>query len=341
MGPRTTAPTALLIALLPAALGLAQDPPPERPVPIDQVIATVGDAAILRSTVDQAAAGEIRSREQELGRPLTDNELAIVRTRVLQRLIDQHCLAQAAKTLGVFPPSRIEEMFQEELKKIEREQVRQLGSMQRFSQELRDQRKTWDTFAREQRLETMSSLTEQFAVYGRLNNQRNLFITPRMMRDFYRANRDLLYVYGPQARLGSVAFLVRGDAAASLEQARQAADTWRAEDLSSAELAARFPGARPQPDEVGIGSPLKSGLKATWRDFALGNPTGTVSDPIREGDVIWVLKVLEQLAGRDSPFEDEAVQADIRRRLEQQVVELLKTQAILRSRLRTHVWIAQ
>jgi parvulin-like peptidyl-prolyl isomerase len=328
-------------ALILAGSVAAQTTPPRQPDPvgIDQVVATVGDAAILRSTLTDVAAGRIRVLELDLGRPLREAELAAERNRALEQLIDQHCLAQAAKTLGVYPPSLIEERFQEQLYRAEQEQVRQLGgSYQRWSQELRQQGKTWQTFEREQRLEVMGELTKQIAIYDRLQNQRNLFITPRMMRDFYRENREQLYVHGPRVTLGVVAFLAGTDPDASTEQARAAAGLWRQEGLSSAELAARCPGARAPGDETGIGQDSKQALKPFMRDFALGQPAGTVSEPIREGGAIWLLKVLERQEGRNDPFEDAAVQADIRRRLEAQVVEVLLFQAIQRSRARTHVW---
>ncbi len=329
-----------LAALLTAPLA-AQQPGPATPRPeltvVDQVIATVNDAAILDSTLRQASTGAINRREAELGRPLRDAEAAAERGMELQALIDRHCLAQAAKTLGIIPPARVEELFQEELKQAEREQVRSLGSVQKFSQELKESGKTWETFEREQRLQKMQELTEQIAIYGRLQNQRNLFITPQMMRDFYRDNRDL-FVYGERASVARVAFLVEGDEQAVMDTARALAEAWRKQPATSAVIAKGFPGARALADETGIHAGSTRTLRPYLVEFALQHPLDTVSEPIRDGSVVAVLRVIERRDARNGAFEDADVQAQIRQSLEQQVIKALRAKAIARSRLRTYIW---
>src|SRR5207249_127091 len=90
------------------------------------------------------------------------------------------------------------------------------------------------TFERDQRVRKLAGLTRELAVYGRMQNQRGLFITPKMMRECYHQNQRLLQ--GARALVAVVAFSGSGarDAAAS------AVTAWRAEDLTSAQLAQRF-----------------------------------------------------------------------------------------------------
>lgn len=330
--------TALALAHGPALH--AQETRPPRPdiVLVDRVVATVGDAAILQSRVVETAAGELRSRQQELGRPLTNEERTVILGTALERLIDQHAMAQAAKTLGVIPPSQVEAIFQHDLAEAEREQVRQFGSYQKLSEEFARRNLTWASFERDQRLERMSELTEQMAVYSRISNQQNLFITPRMMLELYRENVQA-FVYGPRVTLGVVAFVGLDDA--NRARAAEAAALWRKESLTSAELAARFADhASAQKDVVGLSQETKDKVPAFLAEFGLKSPTGAVSEPAARGSTLFIAKVLEVVPGRNSQFEDPEVQAQLRTRLEALVLSGMRRQAVARSRMRTHTWYA-
>src|SRR5262245_58295188 len=100
-------------------------------VPLDRVVATVNDAVILNSEVLTLTAGKVRTREEELKRRLTPEEIGRLFAAMLESKIDQHALAQAAKTLGIIPPDRVESFLQEQLRDEERDQIRELGTYQR------------------------------------------------------------------------------------------------------------------------------------------------------------------------------------------------------------------
>lgn len=332
---------ALVAAAVLAATATAQQPPPKdepsRPVLIDRVIATVGDAAILQSKMLETAQGEIHDLEQERGRALTPEERQRPLARAMQRLVHDRILAQGAKTLGIVPPSRVEEIVRDRLAEAEQTQVRQLGGLQKFSEELLSQNRTYPAWEREQRIEIESSLAEDISVWSRLQNQRNLFITPRMLREAYQLHRDD-FVYGPRASLAVVAF----DAAAA-DKAAAAVKKWREMELTAAEVATEFGG-------LAVDSRLIRGLdhitEASSKDldplfvrFALDHPAGTVSDPQPSNRRLYVLRVLEQVPGADGRFEDPAVQNRLRKRLEEEVVAMLKLQALRRSQERTYVWL--
>jgi hypothetical protein len=322
-----------------AATGQQPQQPQQRNiVVIDEVVSTVNDAAILASTVERTAGGAIRARELELGRSLTEAETLKERLKVLAKLIDEHSMAQATKTLGVLPPGRVEEVVQERLKQATREQVRQLGSELRFTQELKAQGQSWPSWERDQRLKIMSELAEGIAVWGRLQYQQNLFITPRMMREFYHKNR-LQFVHGFLSTVARIGFFVEGDREAVLAGARKAAELWRTESLTSTEMTARFPAARAQPDLIDIGPDTPPDRVPQYvLDFA-ANQAGTVSDPVAVGEnSVFVMKVLDHHEATNASFEDPQVQAAIRHALEQGVIRRLRDEAIQRSRDRTYIW---
>lgn len=328
-----------LAALAPLA---AQETPVEKPpnkpaeerhfVLVDRVVATVGDTAILQSKVMQTAAGDIRNREQQIGGRLPPQTMQTIVSMALERLIQQYQLAQAVKTLGILPPSRIEEIIQSELQDAEKEQVRLMGSVQKFSEELVRQGRTFQSFEKDTRLEKSSELTEQMTVQSRLQNQRNLFISPRMLRDFYNENQKD-YVFGPHASLAVVQFV--GDAAS---KAPAAAKDWREMDKTADEIARQYGARAPiYPALEHINEASVSGLKTFLVRFALDHPQGTVSDPIVDEGTTWVLKVVERVDGKNGQFDDPEVQASLRHRLEDNVYHFLKMQAVLRSGDRTYV----
>jgi hypothetical protein len=339
-----TARTSLTVCCTTALAALAfgqQNQAPEKKnlVVIDEVVGTVNDAAILRTTLDKAVSGSIRGREQELGRPLTDQEAMQLRRQALTKLVDEHSMAQAARTLGVVPPARVEEIVQDGLKRATREQIRQLGSELRFTQELKDNGQSWPTWERDQRLRIMSELAEGIAVWGRLQQQRNLYITPRMMREFYYKNR-LHFEHPATATVARIGFIVDTDRDKVLASAREAAELWRKEPLSSTDLAARCKGARPQADLIDLCPEIPPpGVPQDVIQFA-ASPAGTVSDPVMVGDSsIFVMKVVDRREGVHCSFEDPATQAEIRRALEQNVVNMVRREAVQRSRDRTYIWM--
>src|SRR5262245_53187887 len=95
-------------------------------VPIDRVAATVNDTVILHSDVVTLSSSEVRVDEAEKGRKLTQQELERILARSLNSLIERAALAQAAKTLGVLPPDRVEEYIQQSLREDENSQMREL-----------------------------------------------------------------------------------------------------------------------------------------------------------------------------------------------------------------------
>lgn len=345
-------PTAALKSLVPLLLigtALAQEPPAPPPpvqgppaplgatVPIDGVAATVNDVAILVSQLRAATQAEQRTRELELGRPLVPGELGRILANELQKLVDSHALAQSAKTLGILPPDRVEQIFQEQLREEQENEVRTLGSWLEFSRSLKQTNRTWETFYLEQRLDKMYRLAEELTVWARLQNSGNLFITPQMMRDYYRRQRDEFVHDG--AAMVSICAFVGTDAE---QVAKEAAAIWRTESITSQELEKRLGdrGARALSDLGPITAASRESQPKELVDFALGGPKNQVHDPVQIGATWRVWKVIDHRPAEARQFDDPAVQAEIRRRLTRLVHASLRLQALGMARDRTHVWYA-
>src|SRR5262249_16805778 len=186
--------------------------------------------------------------------------------------------AGAPSPLGIAPPQRIDEIVQEMMREDERQQQRDFGSLMRWSEAWAQQNLTYDTYEREERTAKMVELTKQMAIGGRLQNQLDLFITPRMMRDTWRPNPANLA--SPQAIVGVVGFGGRDDKTRAL--AEEAARVWRAEPLTASELAARFRdrAATSQMTVVVSSSNRPRGLQKELIDFGLAGPPGHVCEPV-------------------------------------------------------------
>jgi hypothetical protein len=309
-----------------------------RTVPrLDRVVATVNDAVILESEILRLMKPTMDSLERTRNKPVEPAERHVLFVRNLHEKIDQHTLAQAAKTLGILPPDRVEAFFQEILREEERELVRALGTYQKVTEEQAREGRNWEAWERDQRVDKLSQLAKELSVRERLMNQHNLFITPRMMRDYYRRNRDQ-FVHGSRAVLGSVAFLGPSSEAV----AQQAAEAWQKEPLEPVDLVARFQqqGAC-LPEKLLLDDNSRKTRRVDQVDFALAGPKDRVSAPIpgSEGHRLW--KVMEYAEASSAPFEDAAVQQAIRARMETEVLDRLLRQVLRRARERTEVWQPQ
>ena len=316
-----------------ATRAIAQEPrqgTPPPPVLVDKVVATVNDSAILHSDLLTLTEAEIRGREATGKRVRAEDRQQIYEDELRKR-IDRHTWAQAAKTFGYVPPEQVEAWFQRELEREEQNQVRDLGSYQAFSRALQDQGRTWPAFVREQRVEKLANFARSFSINMRMQQQANLYVTPRMMREAYEQLKPQLFVRDADAAVAMVTF-TGPDAK---ENAGQAAALWRTEELSSRTLAERFPGAT-APDTMNV-----KALPAELTKFALAGPVDRVSDPIEINGAFVVARIVQFVPARDSRFEDGEVQEDLRRVCERKVEAEFTKQALERARQRTEVWPAR
>ncbi len=176
----------------------------------------------------------------------------------------------------------------------------------------------------------------------RLDNKITLIPTKKVMIDYY-AHHVETWVHGPVATLDVVAFLPtringNGNGASLEERADGASRAWN-DGLSAEEVAERFHGV-PARGTWEFGPDLADARAPFYRQFALGNPEGTVSRPIPHNDRLWVLRVRSRVEGSNLPFENPSVQQSIQQALEGEVVGSLRLETILRSQSRTYIWPA-
>ncbi len=324
----------LLLAVSLASLATAQERAPERPpqataVCIDAVVATVNDSPIMLSQLRTDIASRLRTLKARVGQ-VSPRDIEALQNEALAYEIDRHRMAQSAKSLGPLTPEQVEQLLKSELDRDKQEQVRNLGSMNEFSRELKRTGRTWPTYERDQRVGKLNEFAEEFAIYRRLQNQRSLFLTPRMLRETYAENRDL-FVREAAAKVVQVRF-VGSDAKA---RAAEAAVLWRQNEWTARQLTERFPGSLP------IGEVVATSLAAELGaiiQFALAGPADTVSEPIAVGEGYHVAKVTEHVSARNGQFEDAKVQNDLRQMCLRRVTDEFRQQALERARQRTEVW---
>jgi HPt (histidine-containing phosphotransfer) domain-containing protein len=334
--------------LIGTAALLAQDPAPvpapvpakkpaSRPVLVDRVVATVNDASILMSELTTLGAGMVRSREALLERDLLPAERLSLYKAVLDQRIENHAMAQAAKTFGFATPEQIDALFEDEMKRDEEEQLRDLGTWQELSKELERVGRTWQSYVRERRVEKMRQFAEEFAVGMRLQKQGNLFLTPRMLRETFQ--REIAtFVHGPRAGV----ILVTFEGPDARAQAEAAAALWQKEDIDGRELVKRFPDARATQKEIGgITEEARESLAPQIADLALAGPLNHVSEPFELGGLIRIVKVAVYEPARSGKFEDADVQNSLREICYKGVVTELRRQAVERAMQRTEFWKTQ
>lgn len=306
--------------------------PRPRPLLVDQVVATVNDSTIMLSELRTSAAGRVRAMEISLGQRLSSTDIQAVFRATLESLIENHSMAQAAKTFGVATPEQVEQLFQTEMDREKQNMVREMGSVQRVSSELQRQGRTWQTYVEEQRVEKMADFARDFAINMRMQKQGNLFLTPRMLRETYEREQrnSQRFDHGARAQVALVVF--QGPDAQ--KTAQQAAEVWRSEELTSRQLAARFPGA------TGLDDMQASSLRPELEQFALAGPLNAVSAPQTADTAVQLAKVVAFDPPSHGRFEDPDVQETLRQICLQGVRREFEEQAIRRARQRTEVWVA-
>lgn len=309
----------------------AQAPTSDRPVLVDGVVATVNDSAILITTVRTQANGRLNALQQRFGQ-LTGQMIEAEMQRALDSEIERHSLAHAAKSIGKFTPEQIDQIVQSELERDQQEQIRGIGSINAYSRELKRLGRDWPTYEHEQRIDKLFDIAEELGVRQRLARQTNLYLTPRMLRETYAANRDQ-FVRPALASVTQVMFTGPDAEAAATE----ASTTWRLQPMTARQVADKFTDR----GAIAVGEMLTTELAgglAEIRAFALAGPQGAVSPPIKFGNSWRVARVGEFRPARNAAFEDPATQDELRSLCSRKVIDEFREQYLERAKQRTEVW---
>lgn len=301
---------------------------------VDGVMATVGDSAIMQSSLREVAAGRIRAALRA-GERLTPAMQQHYFDVALESEIDRRRMAQATMSIGAWTPQQVEDIVKDELARDRQERLRDLGSVTAMTQEMQRLGRDWPTVEGEQRVDKLNDLFNEMTVNQRLWRKQNLYLTPRMLRATWAdPNIRPRFQREAAARVALVTFT----GANAQERAEAAAAAWRAEELTPAQLSTRFPGATPAA-EVSAGE-----LGAAFAEiaaFALAGPRGAVSAPVLVNGKYFVGRVTEHLPARNARFEDPAVQNELREICLKLVRAEFQHQALERARERTEVWTVQ
>ncbi|MCB9876945.1 MAG: hypothetical protein H6835_05000 [Planctomycetes bacterium] len=301
---------------------------------VDAVVATINDTTILQSRLFETAKSRIRVAEEQNQRTLPLEIVSRLIAQDLLELISHYQMAQSAKSFSTLPPEQIDKVLDIELDRDKQDRVRDLGSALALSEELQERGQTWPSYAREQRIEKLHDFAMQFAVFERLRKQSNLYLTPRMLRETYQANRHR-FVHDVYAELETISF-TGPDAE---QKARSASELWRTGDFSPRDIADRNPGGTPLPRMAA--SSLRPSLKAL-KSFAEAGPAFAVSDPLPRGDGTFdVARIIAYVPAADGRFEDPKVQEEVRILAREIVISELHQQALEQARQRTEVWVYQ
>lgn len=297
---------------------------------VDSVVASVNDSSILQSKLFQASLGPIAGAEAE-GRKLSLNDMRNVTINELRRMVGSYQMAQSARSFGHFPPDQFDMILRNELERDKQDRVRDLGTEFAFSEELARTGQTWQTYEDDLRIEKLTMLAEQFAIYERLRKQSNLYLTPRMLRETYQEFRSQ-FEHPVSADVAQLVFT--GPEAE--KNALAATEHWRAYNWTATEVAAKYPNAKP------LFSLPASSLGTALKAFGLAGPKGHVSALIRgPNGTIRIAKILRHTPASGGRFEDRLVQEQVRLFAKKKLHFEFRGQALKRAQDRTRVWVYQ
>lgn len=295
---------------------------------VDSVVASVNDSSILQSKLFLASISTINGAEAQ-GRRLTLNDVRNLTLNELRKMVGSYQMAQSARSFGNFPPEQFDAILKDQLDRDKQERVRDLGTEFAFSEELARTGQTWQTYEDDLRIEKLTMLAEQFAIYERLRKQSNLYLTPRMLRETYEEHEDK-FERPASAEVGQIHF----SGPDAEKNALAAAAHWRSYNWTAKEVAAKYKGAQPL-------FPLPaSSLGSKLKEFALAGPAGKVAELIRNPDgSVRLAKIMRHVAAAGGGFENPDVQAQVRQFAKNKLHFEFRAQALRRARERTRVWV--
>jgi hypothetical protein len=234
---------------------------------------------------------------------LTPQAIQRILTEEVGQALQRTITAQLAKSLSD-DPAAVTSYVDERVRAEMEQQKEQAGGYRRLLDRFSQQGLTLEQYETEQRTQTMSEVFMYYKV--RVPGQSTHLITPTEIRRYYRANQDQ---FGRPATT-SVAVLkfAGGDdgkskAEAAMEQLGSGAVDAVANTTGA--VLGRFSGVHQQSDHL-----------PALRAAVAGQPTGAVVGPLLVGSEWWVLRIEEVDSGRAGGFEENDVQQEIIKRLQ-------------------------
>ncbi len=301
---------------------------------IDGVLGTIGDKAILQSSVSVELDAWIEGYTNKNGHPPSPQEWRARYIAILKKVENDEALAQAARSLPGTTRDRIDSIVDQWLAEEAREEEARAGSINKLRDKLGLLGQTFEGQQEERRTQRLGQLAVQQSLQARWRDQFALAVTPAEMRQYYDENIDK-FIAEPSADLAVIVVRTGNDPAGALATAEKLAAAWRAAPTATApDVARQFPGALALDPRTGVRNHPDDHNKPAIKQFAGDGKVGAVSAPIAMQGTIWILKVLRRIDGRNDRFDDPAVQARIQQILVNLRLEAEHNRLIIKSRKR-------
>lgn len=268
--------------------------------PVDEVIARVNSAVIMRSTFEAAQKEQLEQlKNSGLKGADLEKKFNELKPRILDELINTQLLAQRAKDLSINVEPQVNQQFLRMMKENNCE------SKECLSQKMREAGYDID--------EVTKLLTENFSREAVLWNEVQMKIyrslTEKEKRDAYEKNKEFLTIPG-EVSLSQIFIALGKDPNQSLLRAKEIVTQARSGSIDFVALGERF-----SEDELckkqkcSLGSAIKiSELAPDIKAAVEKVPVGTVTDPIKLENGYYIFRVDQRKEPQLMPFEDENVQ---------------------------------
>lgn len=297
-----------LLAMLAVALPLVSPAHAQETDPnlVDEVIARVNAGVIMRSAFESAQRDLLEEmKKQGLKGEELEKKFGEWKARILDDLINTQLLAQRAKDLSINVDAQVNQQLLRMMKENNCESLDCLGQKMREA--------NYDIE------EVKRVLSENFfkdavigrEVYGRVFQQ----LTEKEKREAYEKNKE--YFTEPGELTLSRIFIAFGkDPSAAAARAAEVLSQARSGAIEFGTLAERF-----SDDDIGrknkgvIGKLKIPDLAPEVRAAVEKAPAGSVTDPVRLENGLYIFRVDQRKDSTELPFEDEKVQDAIGRYL--------------------------
>ncbi|MBS1787561.1 MAG: SurA N-terminal domain-containing protein [Acidobacteria bacterium] len=271
--------------------------------PVDEVIARVNSAVIMRSTFEAAQKEQLEQlKNSGLKGTELEKKFNELKPRILDELINTQLLAQRAKDLSINVEPQVNQQFLRMMKENNCE------SKECLSQKMREAGYDIE--------EVTKLLTENFSREAVLWNEVQMKIyrslTEKEKRDAYEKNKEFLTVPG-EVSLSQIFIALGKDPSQSLLRAKEIVTQARSGSIEFVSLGERF-----SEDELckkqkcSLGSAIKISELAPDIKAAVENAAvGTITDPIKLENGYYIFRVDQRKEPQLMPFEDENVQQRI------------------------------
>lgn len=274
---------------------------------VGSVVTTVNGAPIYADRVlgklAPALSAEARQRDADSFRSFAADVIAKqVRTEVQNELV----YAQAEKTID----SKEKELAGALTEDWQRKEIiRHGGSEEEMRASYARQGQEFDDVINDKYREFVVAIYYQKRIFPKVQ------VTADDMRRYYDRNKDKLYTETEQATFRLIKFDPKkvGSKEEALKRANEVLAKAKAGDDFQL-LASQFNNDERLQRSAGLEQPIRKGDYANTKveDAVFATPVGQVTNVVDSGNAFYIAKVEQRSEGRIRPFEDQAVQADIR-----------------------------